>query len=80
MSDGKDLPMLLTVAEVAALLRTTPDAIYARVERGRLTAGLFRDGRKILFRRDALLAWIEGKVATARYPDEPLRERARPKR
>lgn len=41
---------LLTVAEVAALLRTTPEAIYARVERGKAPAGLFRDGRKILFR------------------------------
>lgn len=43
-------PELMTVAEVAALLRTTTDAIYARVERGNAPAGLYRDGRKILFR------------------------------
>lgn len=47
---------LLTVAEVAALLRTTPEAIYARVERGNAPAGLYRDGRKILFRTHVLRA------------------------
>jgi excisionase family DNA binding protein len=45
---------LLTVAEVAALLRTSPSAIYHRTERGALDYCLVRDGSKLLFRRSAL--------------------------
>ena len=50
-----DLPYLLTVEEVAAWLRTTPKAIYALKERGRL-AGAVQRGRRLLVRRDDLLA------------------------
>lgn len=59
-TDG--LPVLLTVAEVATLLRTTVNGIYARIERGNAPAGLYRDGRKILFSRDVLLASIAEKT------------------
>jgi hypothetical protein len=59
--DPASLPYLLDVREAAAVLRTTPGAIYARVERGQLDSrhGLRRTGRKIQFLRDALLRSLE---------------------
>lgn len=51
---GDGFPPLLTVREAAALLRTTPKAIYHRAERGRLP-GLVHDGRRVLVRRQELL-------------------------
>jgi excisionase family DNA binding protein len=48
------LPLLLTVEEVAGILRTSRGAIYSKVERG-LLPGLVRDGSRILFHRDELL-------------------------
>ena len=65
MSAASSLPYLLTVAEVAELLRTTPKAVYTRVERG-LLPGVVRDGRRLLFLRDTLLASIAGKPSTSR--------------
>ena len=50
-------PLLLTVKEVADLLRTTAKAIYAMAERGQI-GGITRIGRRLLFRRDALLDWL----------------------
>jgi excisionase family DNA binding protein len=47
-------PVLLTVRETAALLRTTPKAVYALVERGKIT-GVVRLGRRVLFDRARLL-------------------------
>jgi excisionase family DNA binding protein len=58
----EDLPYLLTPKEAAALLRTTVKAIYARAERG-LLPGVFRDGRRLLFRRDELLRYVGEKRA-----------------
>ena len=52
------LQMLMTVTEVADLLRTTRAAIYAMVERGQLP-GVTRIGRRLLFRRDALIKWLD---------------------
>jgi excisionase family DNA binding protein len=49
----------LTIAETAELLRTTPKAVYCLVERGQL-AGVTRIGRRVLVRRDALLASLGG--------------------
>ena len=51
---GDASTLLLTVREAAALLRTTPKAIYHRAERGRLP-GLVHDGRRVLVRRQELL-------------------------
>jgi len=51
---------LLTAAEVGDLLRTTRTAIYAMVER-RQVPGVVRIGRRLLFRRDALLDWLRQK-------------------
>ena len=48
------LPLLLTVDEAAALLRTTRRAIYAMIER-RQVAGVIRIRRRVLFRADYLL-------------------------
>ena len=54
------LPLLLTSDEVAELLRTTRPAIYAMTERGQLP-GITRIGRRLLFRRDVLLDWLDQK-------------------
>ena len=70
ITDVEQLPFLLTVEEVAALLRTSRKAIYSRVERG-LLPGVVRDGRRVLLHRDDLLHWIdERRTAT---PGEPRR-------
>ncbi len=52
--------VLLTVPEVGALLRTSPKAVYAMVER-RALPGSVRIGRRLLFRRDILLDWLRQK-------------------
>jgi excisionase family DNA binding protein len=61
------LPVLLTVDEAAALLRTTRRAIYAMVER-RQIAGAIRIRRRVLFRADDLLHWLDPKRAPS--PEE----------
>jgi excisionase family DNA binding protein len=58
------MPELLTVDEVAALLRTSRKAVYTRIERG-LLPGVVRDGRRLLLLRDDLLLWIREKRATS---------------
>ena len=52
------LPDLLTVAEVAAALRTTPKAVYAMAERAQLP-GIVRLGRRLRFDREALLRFVD---------------------
>jgi excisionase family DNA binding protein len=54
------LPMLLTPADLAALLRTTKKAVYTSIERGQLP-GIVRLGRRVLVRRDDLLDWLRQK-------------------
>ena len=56
-------PVLLTVAETAALLRTSRKAVYAMVERGQLP-GVIRIGRRLLVRRDALVDWLDESCAS----------------
>ena len=53
-------PILLTPDETAALLRTSRKAIYALTERGQLP-GVTRIGRRVLYRRDALVDWLDQK-------------------
>ena len=60
-------PMLLTVDEVAELLRTTRRAIYAMIER-RQVPGVIRIRRRVLFRADDLLHWLDQKRAPS--PEE----------
>lgn len=57
------IPMLLTVEEVAAALRTTPKAVYALVARGELP-GVVRYGRRLLFDASALVASVRHKSST----------------
>jgi excisionase family DNA binding protein len=54
----ENLPLLLNVDETAALLRTTRTAIYALAARGRIP-GLTRLGRRVLFRSQDLLRWLD---------------------
>ena len=62
--DLPSLPSLLTVTEVAALLRTSPKAIQSAVQRGKLP-GVVRVGRRILFRRDVFAALVSGEAVTS---------------
>ena len=48
--ESSELPMLLRPCEVAALLRTTTRAVYAKIARGQLP-GIVRVGRRVLIRR-----------------------------
>ncbi len=57
-SSRKSQPVLMTVDEVATLLRTTRAAVYAMVERRKVT-GVVRLGRRVLFRSDDLLDWLD---------------------
>ncbi len=61
------LPVLFTVDEAAALLRTTRRAIYAMIERRKIP-GVIRFGRRVLFRADDLLHWLDQKRAPS--PEE----------
>jgi hypothetical protein len=57
---------LMTVPEVAVLLRSTPKAIYHRIERGQLP-GVVRDGGRVLVRRvDLLRSLAEGRGLSPR--------------
>lgn len=59
---GGALPRLLTVQETADALRTTPRAIYAMIAR-RQVPGVTRIRRRVLFRADDLLHWLDQKRA-----------------
>ena len=61
-SHARPLPMLLTVHDVASLLRTTNRAIYAMIERRQLP-GIVRIGRRVLLRSEDLLHWLDQKSA-----------------
>lgn len=57
-------PLLLTVDEAAALLRTTRKAVYAMVERSQVP-GVIRIRRRVLFRAADLLHWLDQKCASS---------------
>jgi len=58
MSTGESLPLLLTVSETAALLRTTRKAVYVMIERS-LLPGVTRIGRRVLVRSTDLLDFLD---------------------
>ena len=63
------LPVLLTVDDVAQLLRTTSRAIYAMIERQQLP-GIVRIGRRVLFRAADLLDWLNQKSAPSHRSEQ----------
>lgn len=65
--DPSDLPLLLTVDEVADLLRTTRRAIYVMIARQHLP-GVVRIRRRVLVRSADLLHWLRQKRAPS--PEE----------
>lgn len=54
---GRDLPLVLNVAEVAELLRVNRKTVYSAFKRGEIPGGR-RIGNAIRFDRDAVLAWL----------------------
>jgi excisionase family DNA binding protein len=62
--DSPTLPVLLTVDEAAAMLRTTRRAIYAMIARRQLP-GVVRIRRRVLVRADDLLHWLDQKRASS---------------
>lgn len=50
-------PLLLTVGEMATLIRTTSKGVYVAAERAQLP-GVVRIGRRLLFRRADVYAWL----------------------
>jgi len=56
--------VLMTVSEVADVLRTSQKAIYAMIERGQLP-GVRRIGRRVLVRRADLLHWLDHNCASS---------------
>jgi excisionase family DNA binding protein len=59
-----DLPILLTADELAELLRTSREVVYAKAAKGRIP-GATRFDRRLLFRRDRVLRWLrESSVAS----------------
>jgi excisionase family DNA binding protein len=56
------MPIFLTADDVATLLCTTRRAVYAMTERRQLP-GITRIGRRVLYRADDLLDWLDQKRA-----------------
>ena len=60
--------VLLTVDEMAALLKVHPKSVYAMAAEGALP-GLRRLGRRVRFYRPEVVAWLEGnRRAPRRQP------------
>jgi excisionase family DNA binding protein len=56
------LPLLLTPREAASILRITPKAIYAMIDRAQLP-GVIRMGRRLRIDTRVLLHWLDRKCA-----------------
>ncbi|UDY36273.1 helix-turn-helix domain-containing protein [Dermatobacter hominis] len=63
-SETPDLPGFLLVDEVAAILRTPKATLYAWRTNG-TGPPASRIGRKLLYPRDELLAWVEQQSSAA---------------
>ncbi|HKY40342.1 MAG TPA: helix-turn-helix domain-containing protein [Polyangiaceae bacterium] len=65
---GSGMPALVTAHEVAAWLKTTISAVYAKAERGSLP-GAVRLGRRLYFIRAELVDFVEqGRVSQSGGP------------
>ncbi|MFE7803324.1 helix-turn-helix domain-containing protein [Streptomyces sp. NPDC057430] len=62
MASHTDHPELLTTAELAALLRKTPNAVHVMRYRGQAPPG-FRCGRDVLYPRRGVEEWIAARLA-----------------
>lgn len=58
MSEGERLPELLTVDEVAELLRTTPAGVRQRVARGGIP-GVVQGVKPFRFKRAVIREWLQ---------------------
>lgn len=55
--EPEDLPPVVTVAEIARLLRVRPNLVYTMHRRGEIPGGR-RVGRSIRFSRKIVLEWL----------------------
>ncbi len=62
MTRPDGLPIFLTAAEAADLLRTTRKAIYVMIERGQLP-GVTRIGKRVLVRTETLVHYLDQQGA-----------------
>lgn len=62
------LPPVLKAAEVASLLRINRKTLYEAVGRDEIP-GVFRVGRCLRFRRDAVLKWLLPNTAAIPTPE-----------
>jgi excisionase family DNA binding protein len=60
MTPSTDSPLLLTVDEVAALLRLSRGKAYAMAQSGELPT--VRMGRSVRIRKDRLQAWLDERT------------------
>lgn len=71
-ASAADPPVLLTVAEVAGLLRIRPNSLYLLIAEGTQPPGLRRVGKRaIRWHRATLVQWLDGRE---RVPREPKRK------
>ncbi len=61
---ASSLPLVLTVDEVAEILRVNRNTVYELFHRGKLPGGC-HVGRNIRFSSKALLEWLRGNVSAS---------------
>lgn len=71
--DGQD-DVYLTIEEAAAVIRSTPAAIYQMRRRGQGPPAR-RPGARLLFKRSELMAWLDAQ-ADGRWSARPARHAA----
>ena len=59
-----ELPPVITVDEVASLLRVNRNTVYDLFQRGEIPGGR-KVGRIIRFSRDTVVEWLQGNVLTS---------------
>ncbi|MEU7010405.1 helix-turn-helix domain-containing protein [Streptomyces sp. NPDC046332] len=62
MSETTTASPFMTTAELAGILRTTPNAIRIMRHRGQAPQGM-RQGRQVLYRRTVVEAWLKAREA-----------------